>query len=251
MAVQAILGLLFPGAYYDADWIRAAWYGNDWVTLLLAVPMLSAGLWLASRGSMRGLLLWLGMLWYGVYNYAFYMLGVAINIFFPLYVVGVILSAISLILALLRIDVERVAASFGSGTPVRIIGGYLVFVAVGLTAVWLGMWAAFVFAGRGLPPAPDPFRLVASLDLTLMVPALSIGGVLLWRRNAWGYAIAAIASIQGGLYLLVLTVNAAIMIRRGLAEAPAELPVWGPLAVATAVAAAVLLSNVHTEPSGK
>jgi hypothetical protein len=128
---------------------------------------------------------------------------------------------------------------------VRVIGGYLVFVAAGLSAVWMVMWAAYIFAGRPVPGGMEPFRLVASLDLTLMVPALAFGGVLLWRRQPWGYVIAAIAAIQGALYLLVLTVNSAIGIQRGLVEAPGELPVWGTLSLATAVSAVVLLANVR------
>jgi hypothetical protein len=39
----------------------------------------------------------------------------------------------------------------------------------------------------------------------------------------------------------VLSVNAAVAISRGLADAPGELPVWGVLAVATMIATAALL----------
>jgi hypothetical protein len=80
-----------------------------------------------------------------------------------------------------------------------------------------------------------------------MVPALASGGVLLWRRNAWGYIVAAIAGIQGSLYLLVLSTNSVVMILRGLAEAPGELPVWGTLAVTTTAVAVLLLANVREE----
>ncbi len=37
MTVQATLGLILPGQYRDVEWIRATWYGNDWVTLIVAV----------------------------------------------------------------------------------------------------------------------------------------------------------------------------------------------------------------------
>jgi hypothetical protein len=77
----------------------------------------------ARRGSMRGLLLWLGMLGYGAYNYAYYMLGAALNAFFPLYIVPLVLFVVTLIIALSRIDVAEVAACFRPKTPVRIIGG--------------------------------------------------------------------------------------------------------------------------------
>jgi len=245
MIVQSVLGLVFPGQYRDVEWIRATWFGNDWVTLVVGAPLLGASLLLARRGSIRGLLLWLGMLGYGAYNYAYYMLGAALNAFFPLYVVALVLSVVTLILALSRIDVAGVAAHFRANTPVRIVGGYLVFVAVGLTFVWMVMWAAYVFAGRPTPVETEAFKLVAALDTTIMVPALAFGGVLLWRRNAWGYIVAAIAGIQGSLYLLVLSINSVVLIIRGLAEAPGELPQWGILAVTTTAATVLLLVNVR------
>ena len=203
MVAQSVLGRTFPGQYRDVEWIRLTWFGNDWVTLVLGVPLLVASLLLARRKSIRGLLLWLGMLGYGVYNYAYYMLGAALNAFFPLYIVPLVLSVVTLILALSRIDVAGAAASFRPKTPVRIVSGYLVFVAGGLTFVWMGMWAAYVFAGQPTPIEPEAFKLVAALDITIMVPALAFGGVLLWRRNAWGYIVAAIAGIQGSLYTLL------------------------------------------------
>src|SRR3712207_9468082 len=60
---------------------------------------------------------WLGMLGYGAYNYAYYMLGAALNAFFPLYIAALILSVVTLILTLSRIEVAEVAASFRPKTP--------------------------------------------------------------------------------------------------------------------------------------
>src|SRR3954454_9900460 len=39
MSIQASTGLLFQRAYRDADWITATWFGNDWFTLVAAVPV--------------------------------------------------------------------------------------------------------------------------------------------------------------------------------------------------------------------
>lgn len=244
MVVQPALGLLFQDVYRDPPLIKVAWFGNDWVTLVLGGPLLIAGLLLAARGSTRGLLLWLGMLGYAIYNYAYYMLGVALNVFLPLYVAALVLAVIVVILALARVDAGAVAAVFGPGTPARIVGGYLVFVGIGLAAVWLVMWGAYVFAGQPTPVEPEAFKLVAALDLAIMVPLLAAGGLLLWQQRAWGYVIAAIAGVQGSLYLLVLSVNSLLAIARGLVEAPGELPIWGALAVLTAAATVLLLAHV-------
>jgi hypothetical protein len=243
MLVQSVLGLVWSDEYRDVDWIRATWYGNDWITLVAAVPLLWFGKLRAARGSVRGLLLVLGLAGYAAYNYAFYMFGAALNIFFPVYVVTFLLSIATLGLLLSHLDVTAVAGAFRHETLVRLIGGYLIFVAVGLAIVWLGMWGAYAFAGRPTPIEPEAFKVVAALDLSFMVPTLTVGGVLLWKRRAWGYLIATIAAIQGALYLLVLSVNSAITISRGLAAAPGELPIWGPLTIFTVLAAILLLRN--------
>ena len=245
MAVQSASGLLLSRHYRDPDWIEAAWFGNDWVTLALGLPLLLSGLAAAARGSPRGELVWLGLLAYAAYNYAFYLFGAALNAFFLLYVASFVLAVTVLIIVLSQLDVAGVAASFASWVPARIIGGSLALIGLTLGAVWIVMWAAYVFAGRATPVEPEAFQVVAALDLALMVPALTVGGMLLWRRIAWGYVIATIASVQGALYLLVLSVSSVVSIRRGLAVAPGELPIWGTLLVATAALAGTLLCGVR------
>ena len=245
MAVQAVSGLAFPELYRDEGFVRDTWFGNDWITLVLGVPLLGAALLLERRGSVRGRLLWFGALGYSLYNYAFYLLGATLNHFFPLYVLLSVLSVVALILALTHTTVSEVAAHFSARTPVRLIGGYLVFVAFGLTSMWLVTWALHVFGGQPTPVAPEAFRLVAALDLAVTVPALAAGGWLLWRQKAWGYVIAVIVGVKSSLYLLLLSLNSLFFIQRGLAEAPGELPMWGSLALATCAATALLLVNVQ------
>src|SRR5688572_8948987 len=82
MAFQTATGLLFEDEYRDAAWIRATWFGNDWVTLVVAIPLLCIGVVRAATGSVRGLLLWLGLIGYALYNYTFYLFGAALNAFF-------------------------------------------------------------------------------------------------------------------------------------------------------------------------
>src|SRR5688572_14887292 len=199
MIVQASLGLALQAQYRDVEWIRATWYGNDWVTLTVAVPLLVLGRVGATRGSARGVLLWLGVTAYAAYNYAFYLFGAALNAFFLLYVAAVIVAAAILITALPAVDVSAVEAKFHPLVPSRVLAGYFVFVALGLASVWMSMWAAYVFAGGRLPVDSDAFRLVAALDLAFLAPMLVSGGVLLWRKSAWGVPVASIASVQASI----------------------------------------------------
>ena len=249
MAIQATLGLAFPGEYRDEEWIRLSWWGNDLVTLLFAVPVLIASASAARRGSLRASLVELGVIAYGIYNYAFYAFGAALNRFFILYVAALVLSGIALIARIARMEMKAVAARLPTKPVARGVAAYLGLVATGLAAVWLGSWSAYAFAGRLTPIEPGAFRLIAALDLTLMVPAMAAGGHFLWRARPWGLVISSFALVQGSLYLLVLTVNSLVAVRTQLVEPPGEAPIWGALFVFTALAAAVLFTGMkYGEP---
>jgi hypothetical protein len=105
------------------------------------------------------------------------------------------------------------------------------------------MWATHIFAGQPTPIEPEAFKVVAAIDLSMIVSTLLFGGVLLWRQKEWGYVLAAMASILGALYLLVLSVNSLIQIRLGLQDAPGGVQIWGTLFALTLVAAVLLLVN--------
>ncbi len=71
-ALTSIGGLLRPDLYRDNPFVKTTWLGNDAVTLFIAIPILVAALVYSARGSAKGQLIWMGMLDYMLYNYAFY-----------------------------------------------------------------------------------------------------------------------------------------------------------------------------------
>lgn len=240
MIVQAALGRIFPGAYDDPPLIAATWIGNDWLTLLVAAPLLAITVTLP-RGTGRAKLLALGVLAYAVYIYTFYLFGARLNAFLPLYVLA-ILAAGSGLVAELGAMLRETRAAVRPFRP-RLLGGYLFIVGVVLSLVWLLLWAGHVFAGWATPVEPQAFKVVAATDLLLLAPPLLIGGSMLWRRSPNGPLIASVAAVQGALYLLVLTVNSVMLPARGLGPAPGEVAIWATLAVLTTAAAIVLVRS--------
>lgn len=86
LMVVASLGRLFiEDIYLDNLLVRAGWLGNDLVTLCVAVPLLITSMVLAKNGSSLALLVWLGMVLYTLYNYAFYLFVAAFNSLFLVY----------------------------------------------------------------------------------------------------------------------------------------------------------------------
>lgn len=249
LAVQAVWGLAASGLYRDVDWIVLAWFGNDLVTLLIVVPLLLAGaIWWRRAQRPRAAVLLLAGLAYAVYNGLFYLLGATVNPALPLYAAIVTLSALCLLATALGEPGAALRASSLAGRGVRVAGIGLALIGLCLGGVWLMFWAAHVFTGAALPNAEPVFRLVAALDLAIIMPLLASGGILAALRRPWAALLAPMAALFGAFYLSVLTLNSVLLIRAGLSEAPGELPIWLPLLAALLLLSWVLLRAVSPTP---
>ncbi len=248
-------GLFLDHLYRDNLLVTSGWYGNDLVTLAVAVPVLVVTLILSMRGSQRAQraqLVWLGMLDYMLYNYAFYLFGTAFNAFFLVYVALFALSIFALIFGLAALDVKGIGQQFRASTPVKWIAGYMVFVAVGLSGVYIAQWVSFIVTGQ-LPPiviqTGHPTSVVFALDLSLVVPVLALGAVWLWKRQPWGYVLAVIANVKGAAYMLALCAVTLSAVRAGATEDVAQIALWGGIGLASLIASLLLLGNL--EPANK
>lgn len=245
MAVQSAAGVLFPALYRDTGWVLSAWYGNDLVTLLFATPLLVWSLYAVRRGSRRAELVWYSLLGYCVYNYAYYLFGALLNWFFPAYLLLFVLPVFALILALGRLDASAVARDFSERTPRRWVSGYMLLVGLGLPVAWLAQWANFLLTGAEPDLGEEAFRLIATMDLTFMVPWLVVGAALLLRRHAWGYVVAPVIIMKGVTYTLVLTASSTVAALRGVEGTASQIPIWAAFTVVGGLAIWGLLGNVR------
>ncbi len=248
-AITSAGGLLLNGLYRDNAFVKTTWLGNDIVTLFLAVPLLAAALVYSVRGSFKAQLIWMGLLDYMLYNYAFYLFGAAFNGFFLLYVALLGLSIFALIFGLVNLNLTGVNQQFRAKLPVKWIGGYYLFVACGLGAVYFSQSIAFIATGK-VPPiitaSGHPTNIVFALDLTLLVPWLVLGALWLMKRRPWGYVIAGILSVKGPLYTFILSLNTVLVMRAGLGG-NGELPLWAMLTVLGLIASGLFYGNMKPE----
>ena len=217
--------------YRDNPLISATFSGQDWITLLVAVPLLIVGLVLERRGCRRGRLLWIAAVFYTMYSYLFYAVGAAFNVFFLLYVAIFGIAAYILLLVVPRIDVTSLAAAVGGRAARAMAIGYMLMVGVGLGLLWTGMSLSYLFTG--VVPAPivasgHPTGVVFAIDLVFIVPPMLIGAIGLIRRQAAGWILAAVMSVSGTVYTLSLAAASISVARAGVGLA-AELPIWAIL----------------------
>jgi hypothetical protein len=246
-AIASAGGLFLSGLYRDNLLVMSAWKGNDLVTLFIAIPILVIALVLSRRGSQRAHLIWMGMLDYMLYNYAFYLFAAAFNKFFLVYAALLALSIFALIFGLANLNVEAIARRFRPTTPVKWIAGYMLLCAIGLSVVYLVQSIRFIFTGE-LPAVvtrtEHPTSVVFALDLTLLIPVMIVGAVWLLQRKPWGYILAGISTVKGPAYTLVLTSGSLWAANAGVPGTSTEIPIWIFLTVIGAIAGAALFGNM-------
>jgi hypothetical protein len=168
--------------------------GADAANLVLLLPILLGSMWLARRGSLFGLLLWPGALFYALYAYLPYLVGAPFSWLFFVYVALVTLSAFTVIGILASVDTEDVRRRL-AGAPARGAGAALVVISL---AAYAGLTATAVGA-LGDPTREAATRPLAVADWALGTPVLLLGGVLLWLRVPLGYVAASGLLLVSGL----------------------------------------------------
>jgi hypothetical protein len=200
----ALLGLLVDGLYTGDVSTAEMFRGYDLVTAVAVVPGLGVGLAFSRRGSVRAQLATIGLVAYLVYTYAYYLFGTGFNDLFLLHVAVFATALWALVLTFIGTDATSVAERFSSRTPVRAIAGILGALAVGLGGMWIyfamnNAVTGNVPAGSQLVETDTIVHLGMALDLSLLVPFYAVAALLLWRRAAWGYVLAAAALVAGVL----------------------------------------------------
>jgi hypothetical protein len=249
-ALASVLPIAWPAIYRDNALVASGWFGNDLVTLAVAVPLL-AGALLRAPGSDRARLVWFGLLAYMVYNYAFYLFGAAFNSLFLLYAGLFTLSAFALALALADTDVPILGRSVRYTTSVFGVALYMLLVALLLGGFWVSTSLEYVFTGR-VPPVIEavghPTNVIAALDLSMVVSVALLAGHLLWRRRPWGFVLGVIWNVKGAAYMTALSAAAFAEFRSGAAENATQIALWAPIGVGCAVSALVLLRALADGP---
>ncbi len=202
------LGLFRPGFYNDAYALQLQAYGQDMVTLVVIVPLLVIGLWLALRGSLRGYLLWLGTLGYLAYSYLVYAVITEFNPFFLGYVALFGLATYTLVAGLLQTDPEAVRGRLEAHLPVRLVVGFFVVMGGLIALLWLSEAVPATITDTKPPSVAElgiPSNVVHVLDLGVVIPAVFITAWWLRQGRAWGFVL------SGVLFVKLITISLAVL----------------------------------------
>ncbi len=252
MVAASVAGLLVDDLYGTPSSTAAMLRGYDAVTLAAAAPLLAVSMVAALRGSRKGLLVWLAVLAYNVYAYAIYLFATEFNDAFLVHVAVFTSSAVALGLGLATMDVERTREAYRPRTPARLVAVLLGALALALGAMWVvvsvqNAVTGDIPAGSSLVETPRMVHLGIVLDLALLVPAYAVAAVLLWRRHAWGYVLAAVLLVSGLLHQVGYLVALPMQVAADVPGATAFDPVEPVIAGLYLVGAVLMIGDVRRE----
>lgn len=244
--VASVLGL-FTDLYRDPALVRAAYRGNDLVTLAAVAPLLLVSLVFSRHGSTRWLLLWMGSVVYMLYNYIFYLYGAAFNPIFVMYVLLVGMSLWALILSMPRLDVEPISRQFSPRTPARWISGFMLLIPVIIGGIEIIQIVGYFSDGQipqAIAQTGHPTGVIYATDLAFLMPAIVVGALLLWQRKPWGFVLGTIVMLKGVAYPLALVAMVAYSVMAGTGSDPL-LPIYIFFLAGSAVALGLLCKNLQ------
>ncbi len=214
LAGASAVGLVYRGAVYPTETLRQSFVSNDAVSLVVGLPVLIGSMYLARRGRLVGLLLWPGAVFYVLYNCIVYVLAIPLNGAFLLHLALVTLSVYTLSALVANIDGEAVRQRLLDAVPERFAGGVL----AGLGFLFFVRVVVAILGTLRNETSMAETDLALNVSDFLIAPAMLIGGILLWRRNQFGYVTGLGLLFQASMLFIGLAIF--LLLRPFLTTAP-------------------------------
>lgn len=179
---------------------------QDYVTLIIGIPMLLLSLFYARKGSLKGRFILAGTLSYFLVTYLFYLVMAMYSELFLIYTALLGTSFFALVLTLFSFDVSRLPNVFNESAPVKTAGSFLILNAIMIGLLWLGIVVPPLFDGTIIPIETEHYTtlIVQGLDLGLLLPLAVVSGILFIQKKPMGFLATPIYLVFLSILMLAL-----------------------------------------------
>ena len=193
VAAVAAAGTFFvPGVLRGTAVMNGSARGTAVLMLAAGLPLLVISMYVASRGSIRARIVWLGAVAYFLYNSVMFIIGTPFNQLYLVYEAMLGLSIWSTVFVIRTIDLGSFRQRFLPAFPSRAIALYMLAIVALNTLVWLrgavpGVLSSSppaVLEGTGLVTVPTYDQ-----DFAFWLPLIAIAAIWMWRGQVWGHLI--------------------------------------------------------------
>ena len=194
MAITSLYGIFSDSIYlHETKNYAAQAIGQDFVNLFFVLPVFIISFILLQRSVFVSLFIWCGTLMYIIYTFVIFCFGVHFNILFLIYCLTLGFSIYLLIGTISSLDYSKIREQFNTEHSTKITSLYLFIIAGMFYLIWLKEIIPAIIKNKipqsildsGLPTSP-----VFVLDISIVLPALIIAGILLLKKKSFGYFIA-------------------------------------------------------------
>ncbi len=191
--IASCVGLFTPDFYSTEtlNW-QAQSVSQDFIDLVLIAPCLLITSILAGRNNKIAILIWGGVTLYLTYTFVIYCFDIHFNKLFILYCFCLGLSFYSLIYFLITEYKEKSKRLVENKTMIKIIGIYLLVIAVIFYVLWLSEIVPAIIHNT-IPKSLVEVGLFTNgvhvIDLSIFLPGIFIAGILLLKRKSSGFLL--------------------------------------------------------------
>jgi hypothetical protein len=223
------------GLYRHMAWDTAVQgIAQDWITAVVACPLLMLSLILLRRQPRRARVLVAGTLLYFLLTYLFYLTMASFNEFYLIYTLLLGLSLYAFLFTVLNFPTIKIIHWFEDDYRFRLTGGFMM-----LNPILIGlMWFSVILIPLLKNEAPVEINhyttlIVQGLDLAIFLPLGFAGGYLQYKKHPWGYVITPVYLVFLSLMMTALSAKLVGMSLVGVNTVPAIfiIPVINVIAV--------------------
>jgi len=207
--VKPIYASVIPENLVPPESQVPAAYGQDLIVLVAGLPLLIISMLMTRRGSVHGVIMWLGTLSFIFYAYATYAFVGLMNVFFLLYTTLMGLSVFSMIGIL--INISDVQCRIKRDKIGIFVSGYLFVTAI----LFVVLWVLRYIDTLNIVPPYSLTPIILTLDLSFYIPALFLAAIWTWQRKSLGYILSGAFLIKSAALFLSVWAGRVYLIASG------------------------------------
>ena len=250
--VACLLSIGKNDIYQDGAWANAQWFGQDIVTLLIALPFLLVSFFKGIRnGNKRWTMVYGGILLYYGYTYSFFMFAANLSFLYLFHLPIFGLSVIGLVIACIGFFSQKDHYSMEGKGLKGIIITYLVLISLMISFLWLNDIISHLVIPDYKSDTPNGQAplIIYSLDLAILIPLMICSAVLIYRNTNWGYILCGMILTKTSTLGFALMAMALSMNIQELDPDVFLIVLWSIIGIIGTLLTISYLSNLKVEPS--
>jgi len=249
--VATVIGITNNDLYLDGEWTNAQSLGQDWVTLIIGMPVLLFSSWkVILKRSLVWELVLAGVLFYLVYIYTFFVFEAS---FTGLYFIHLPIFSISL-LCLFVVFHHLLNAkndyAYRHRLTLSSIIAYFLLISAFLSWLWLEDLVKHLTLIDYFSETPDgePPIVMYTLDLGIRVPMMVIASILLYKNHTLGLIMVGVMLVMSLLMSCAFMGMAVSIYLKGLDPDSIVIVLWGLIALGGLLLSIVYLNRLEIYP---